>query len=106
MRGGDEESTRKRKRPEKKSPAARLQNFHVRRRELLLRFATFGNYPNLDLRGHLAVQFGGDAELSELLDRLLQHQLATIELEALLRERFRDVRAGHRAVQRVGLAHL
>src|SRR5258708_2198794 len=76
MRGGDEESTRKRKRPEKKSPAARLQNSHVRRRELLLRFATFGNYPNLDLRGHLAVQFGGDAELSQLLDRLPPPHLA------------------------------
>ena len=50
--------------------------------------------------------FTGTVELAELLDRLVQLQLAAVDLEALGGQRLGDVRRRDRAEQRLGLADL
>src|SRR5678810_1352831 len=61
---------------------------------------------NPDRRRHLAVQAQVDGVLTEGLDGLGKHDLATIDTVALLLELAHDVEARHRAVHLVLFAHL
>src|SRR5688572_28960641 len=55
---------------------------------------------------HLGVELDRHLVLAELLDGLVELDLALVDVDALAAEEVRDVARRHRAVERVVLAHL
>ena len=56
------------------------------------------------MRGHIPVQFHRDGELAQSLQRLMHLDLAPVNVEALFRERVRQVARRDRTEQLIVLA--
>src|SRR3954467_8439218 len=69
-----------------------------------LLLGAFGDDAHLQIDRDLAVQLHRHVVLANPFDRFGELQLAPIELEAFRRERVRDVRARHRAIECLGFA--
>src|SRR5207249_12323044 len=52
---------------------------------------------DLQMRGHIPVQPNRDGELAQRLERFVELDLTTIQIEAFLRERFGNITGRHRS---------
>jgi hypothetical protein len=74
------------------SPSLRVLTVAHKASERKLDCFALGVHRDLDVRAHLAVQLHRNVELAQLLQRLIQLDLAAIDRVALLLQRVRDVR--------------